>query len=314
MTGPKPSTERDAERGGRPDPGAPRGEQAAPSSGGILVAVDGSESADRALDWAVAEADRRGLPLTITHCYYWPSTGLGAMDAIGFLMEGLAQDSAEVLADAEARARGAAPNLAIRALSNLGAPVVTLVEMSSGYELLVMGSRGLGGFKGMLLGSVSTGVVANAHCSVVIVRGLGDDAHVDPAAPVVVGVDASPAGAEVLAEAFAAADRRRCPLVAVYAWQPPSRRATPDQEQAWQKSILADLDARVAEVGARFPEVKVETVTHRDRPAAALLGRAQNAQLIVVGTRGRSELKGAILGSTSRAMVQHAPCPVLVVR
>lgn len=280
-------------------------------SGGVLVAVDGSEQARRALAWAAAEARMRAVALTITHCYYWPSTGLGAMDAIGFLMEGLEQDSREVLAAAAVEARGIAPDIAVRTISHLGSPVAAIVDMSRDRDLVVLGSRGLGGFKGMLLGSVSTGVVAHASSSVAIVRGAG---QIDSAAPVLVGVDASPSSEAVLTEAFAAAQRRGCPVVAVHAWQPPTRQVAADQEEAWQQSVTSELDARVAVVADRFPGVPVEVVTHRDRPAAALLSRAQTAQLLVVGTRGRSELKGMLLGSTSRAMVQHAPCPVLVVR
>lgn len=282
-----------------------------PAPYGILVAVDGSESSDRSLAWAVTEAELRGVPLTITHCYYWPSTGLGAMEAIGFLMEGLAADSAEVLAAAEKTARAQAPGVTLRVESRLGAPVASIVEVSARYELVVIGSRGLGGFKGMLLGSVSTGVVANALTDVVVVRG---EAAPDPAAPVVVGVDPSPAGQRALEAAFAAAQRRGCALHAVHAWQGPTVEAGADQEHQWQQQIADELAVQVAAVAARYPSVQVETMTHRDRPAAALLARAQTAQLLVVGTRGRSEIKGMVLGSTSRAMVQHAPCPVMVVR
>lgn len=286
------------------------GQAAKTPIGGVLVAVDGSEPADRALAWAATEARLRSVPLTIVHCYYWPSTGLGAMDAIGFLMEGLEQDSREVLAAAGSTARDLAPGITIRTVSHLGAPLAALVDMSDDYELLVLGSRGLGGFKGMLLGSVSTGVVAHAHGSVVIVR--GDE--IDPAAPILVGVDASPAGTAALVEAFAAAQRRGCAVVAVHAWQLPDQQIAADQEDTWQRSIAADLEAKVGEVAEKFPGVPVESVTYRERPTAALLSRAQSAQLVVVGTRGRGELKGMLLGSTSRAMVQHAPCPVLVVR
>lgn len=284
-----------------------------PARSGVLVAVDGSEGSLKSLRWAAREAVSRGAGLTIAHCYYWPSSGLGAMDAIGFLMEGLAQDSADVLAAAATTAREIAPDLPVTTQSHLGAPVATIVELSKAFEVTVIGSRGLGGFKGMLLGSVSTGVVANALSSVVVVRGEDDLDADGSGAPIVVGVDPSEAGRLALAEAFAIADRRRCPLVAVHATQVAGR-ITPDQEQAWQQSVAADLDAQIAPLKGRYPDVAVEPVIYRDRAAAALLARAQSARLVVVGTRGRSELKGVLLGSTSRALVQHAPCPVMVVR
>jgi nucleotide-binding universal stress UspA family protein len=281
--------------------------------GGVLVAVDGSETSERSLLWAAREAARRGTSLTVVHCYYWPSSGLGAMDAIGFLMEGLAKDSADILSTAEATVRRAVPTLDVRVESHLGAPVATIVDLSGGFDLVVVGSRGLGGFKGMLLGSVSTGVVANALCTAVVVRGE-TDLEDDAVAPVVVGVDASKSGQAALAEAFEAAERMSCALVAVHAWQAPSSRATAEQLEEWQRSAAADVAARIAPLAERHPSVTVETVTFRDRPTAALLARAQTARLVVVGTRGRSELTGMLLGSTSRAVVQHSPCPVMVVR
>lgn len=280
---------------------------------GVLVAVDGSSASKRSVEWAAREAQARGTSLTIAHCYYWPSSGLGAMDAIGFLMEGLAKDSADVLAAAEATAHEVVPDLEVTVESHLGAPVAAIVDLSRRFEVSVVGSRGLGGFKGMLLGSVSTGVVANALSSVVVVRGE-EDAPVGPDAPVVVGVDPSEAGQLALAEAFATADRRGCPLVAVHAWYTPGSRMTAEQAAELGTSVAADLDAQIAPLAGRYPNVEVEAVTYRDRATAALLARAQSAQLVVVGTRGRSELKGVLLGSTSRALVQHAPCPVMVVR
>jgi nucleotide-binding universal stress UspA family protein len=283
------------------------------ASGGVLVAVDGSETSERSLLWAAREAARRGAPLTVVHCYYWPSSGLGAMDAIGFLMDGLAKDSAEILNTAESTVRRAIPDLDVHVESHLGAPVATIVDLTSRFDVVVVGSRGLGGFKGMLLGSVSTGVVANALCTAVVVRGE-TDLDSDDVAPVVVGVDASNSGQAALAEAFAAAERRSCALVVVHAWQAPSSRASAEQIEEWQRSAAADVATRVAPLAERHPSVAVQTVTFRDRPTAALLARAQTARLVVVGTRGRSELTGALLGSTSRAMVHHSPCPVMVVR
>lgn len=287
---------------------------------GILVAVDGSETSRRSLDWAAREAASRGVALTIVHCYYWPSSGLGAMDAIGFLMEGLAKDSVEILSASEVAARTVAPDIEIHVESHLGAPVATIVDLSARFEVTVIGSRGMGGFKGMLLGSVSLGVTSNALSSVVVVRGHDDnDSGFGPAGlaadtPIVVGVDPSPAGQLALAEAFAIADRRSCPLVAVHAWVGPGSRLTTEQAAEFQQSVAADLQAQLAPLVARYPGVAVEPVTYRDRATAALLARAQSAQLLVVGTRGRSEIKGMLLGSTSRALVQHSPCPVMVVR
>ena len=287
-------------------------------AGGVLAAVDGSESAAHALAWAVAEAQARQVGLTIAHSYHWPSSGLGAMEAAGFLMDALEQDSAEVLSAAAEAAKKLAPDLTVHTVSRLGPPVPTLVKLSEGRDLIVVGSRGLGGFAGMLLGSVGTGLVADAHCPVAVVRGERAPERTDP---VVVGVDGAPASSDVLREAFAAAARRGCPLIAVHAWQDPTAdmraargKADGEQQESWQRSVSDDLAQRIAEVGKDFASVQVQAVTSSQRPAAALLEQAKTAQLVVVGTRGRGDITGLLLGSTSRSLVQHAPCPVMVVR
>lgn len=300
------------------------------SPSGVIVAFDGSEHAERALRWATREAAGRGTSLTIAHSYHWPSAGLGAMEAVGFLMDALAQDSAELLESAASLAAQTAEkydvSLEIRTVSQLGAPVPTLVELSHDHELMVVGSRGLGGFAGMMLGSVSTGVVAASVCSVAVIRGdelaergLGDNP------PVVVGIDGDPSQqatvAAILRAAFVAAQQRKSSLVAVHVWQPPTARSLTKQalrdleaQEKWHSSVERELAARVAEVAADFPDVKLQTMTSSGRTAAALLEQAKTARLVVVGTRGRGEVKGMLLGSTSRALVQHAPCPVLVIR
>lgn len=301
------------------EPTEPTGRSdAEPDAGGVLVAVDGSESADRALAWAVAEATARRTHLTIAHAYHWPSSGLGAMEAVGVLMDALEQDSAEILQEAAAAARAQAPDLPVSTRSVLGSPIPTLVALSADADLVVIGSRGLGGFAGLLLGSVGTGLLANARCPVAVVRG---DRDPDAADPVVVGVDSSTLADTVLEEAFRAAQRRGCPLVAVHSWQNPTAdlraargRPAAGQQETWQRSVADALTERLDRVAARFPTVRLEAVTSSGRPAVALLERAASAQLVVVGTRGRGDLAGMLLGSTSRALAQHSPCPVLVVR
>jgi nucleotide-binding universal stress UspA family protein len=289
-----------------------------PASGGVLVAVDGSEQAGRALAWAVREAGLRGCGLTIAHAYHWPSSGFAAVDAVGYLMEALEQDSAEIVAEAAKTVQQLAPDLPVHTESRPGPPVAVLVELSHGREVAVVGSRGLGGFTGMLLGSVGTGLVANAACPVAVVRGEREPADDEP---VVVGLDGSPSAETVLTEAFRAAQRRGCPLIAVHGWQDPTTdllaargRQSDFDRDSWQRAATQALSERLESVGRQFPTVHSDAVVDWGRPSRALLEQAKTAQLLVVGTRGRGELAGMLLGSTSRAMVQHAPCPVLVVR
>lgn len=143
-------------------------------AGGVLAAVDGSPSAYWALEWAAKEAKMRQLPLIIAHVYHWPSSGLSAMDAIGFLMEELAADSQRILDTAASDAKEYAPEIEVHTVSELGPPVPTLLDLAVGRDLLVVGSRGLGGFKGLLLGSTSKALVTHAPCPVLVVRPPGE--------------------------------------------------------------------------------------------------------------------------------------------
>lgn len=284
---------------------------------GVLVAVDGSPSAGQALRWAAREAQLRGCPLTIAHAYSWP--GAGAPEAMGYVMDALEKDSVQILATAADDARAVAPEVPVSTESRVGPAVPVLVGLADGAQLAVVGSRGLGGFSGLLLGSVGTGLTANAPCPVAVVRGEREPAADDP---VVVGVDGTAAADAVLAEAFRAAQRRGVGLVAVHCWQDPTTdllvaqgRERPDFDRdSWQQAAARALDERLALAGQRFGSVHTEAVVDWGRPPAVLLDQAQSAQLLVVGTRGRGEISSLILGSTSRAMVQHAPCPVIVVR
>ena len=124
--------------------------------------------------------------------------------------------------------------------------------------------------------------------------------------------------------AFREARLRRCPLRVVHAWQDPSTDVftLDDGDIAWPEvrpvglEVLRRNDSRPTAWLRRcpiFPEVAVEHDVDWRRPTVALQDGAKGAQLLVVGSRGRGAFKGLVMGSTSRVMIQHAPCPVLVV-
>jgi nucleotide-binding universal stress UspA family protein len=181
--------------------------------------------------------------------------------------------------------------------------------------MVVLGSRGLGGFTGMLIGSTAVGVTAHGHCPVVVARGSEGRTG-----PVVVGVDGSPTSELALAMAFEEASLRRAELIAVHAWSdvPTQSYAAAnrtleqwDAEQVKAEELLAE---RVAGYREKYPDVVVTRSVTKDQPVANLLAHAAVAQLVVVGSRGRGTFSGLLLGSTSQAMIYHAPCPVLVAR
>jgi nucleotide-binding universal stress UspA family protein len=183
--------------------------------------------------------------------------------------------------------------------------------------MVVLGDRGLGGFTGLLIGSVAVAVTAHAACPVVVVRGPESDLTAPLPEPVVVGVDGSSTSEAALAFAFEEASLRRVPLVAVHVWRDLLLDATLAPLLDWdaiesdERQVLAE---RLAGWSEKYPDVAVRRLVAYDRPARALVGESGRAQLVVVGSRGRGGLHGMLLGSVSQALLHHAHCPVAVVR
>jgi nucleotide-binding universal stress UspA family protein len=186
--------------------------------------------------------------------------------------------------------------------------------------MIVIGHTGDGGFADMLLGSTAAAVVSHAHCPVMVIRGRSGHSGSPESGPVVVGVDGSPVSEQAVGVAFEEASARGVPLVAVHAW-------SDGNTASWYRTnrYLAEWDSikdgealalaeRLAGWQEKHPEVEVRRELVQDRPRHALLERSATSQLIVVGSRGRGGFRGMLLGSTSQALVQHAQCPVLVVR
>jgi len=192
-----------------------------------------------------------------------------------------------------------------------------LLAESTRAELVVLGDRGLGGFAGLLIGSVAVALAAHAACPVVVVRGAEPDRTTSRPEPVVVGVDGSPAGEAAVAFAFEAAALRGVPLVAVHTWRDLLVDATMaplvdwDAVEADEREVLAE---RLAGWGEKYPDVEVRRLVTRDRPAHALVQESGRAQLVVVGSRGRGGIAGMLLGSVSQALLHHSACPVVVTR
>jgi len=128
----------------------------------VVVGIDGSEGSNRALEWAAVEAARRGAVLE-AHTSY----GLG----YEFVTPKEVHEAMQhVLDEAERHVADLAPGLAFEGVIHDGPPAKFLIEASTGADLLVVGSRGLGGFRGLLLGSVSRQCSLHAHCPLMIIR------------------------------------------------------------------------------------------------------------------------------------------------
>ncbi|WP_328457854.1 universal stress protein [Amycolatopsis sp. NBC_00438] len=291
------------------------------TDGAVVAGIDGSTSAVQAALWAGAEAARRGRPLRLVQIYTLPQVsvpgGFGSPDQV---REGLAQRAGEWLAEARAAVLAEHPGLEITTAAREWSPVTALTQESQHAELVVLGSRGLGGFTGLLVGSTAVSVVAHAHCPIVVVRGRTPHDPPPATGPVLVGADGSPDSDAALAFACEEARLRGTGLIAVHTWSDVLAdgvlRPHPLQENPVE--IAAEERAKLAEqvVGwqRKYPDLEIEFEVTRGRPVRTLLARGEHAQLIVVGCRGRGGFTGMLLGSTSQALIAHSPCPVAVVR
>ncbi|QCH24029.1 universal stress protein [Mycobacteroides salmoniphilum] len=284
----------------------------------ILVGIDGSASSLHALTWAGAEAERHNLPLRLVHAVDYGSFGYGFnLSASTSFYDHMDNDGVEFLARAKDHVFALHPHLEVATAKVNAQPVPTLVELSKDAFITVVGSSGLGGFTGMMAGSVSVSLTAKGHGPVVVVRESG----APPAGPVILGVSGSPSSEEAIAWAFEEASMRGAELVAVNAGGevPPSyvyaytawNMMDWDIAEQQQTEILAE---RLAGWQEKYPDVTVRRVVAMGNPADILLHWAQHAQLLVVGSRGRGDVAGFFLGSTSHALIHQAPCPVLVAR
>lgn len=283
----------------------------------IVVGVDGSSPAQEALEWAAAEAAVRRRPLRIVHGFIWPLMRVPLGPPAGGPSDGGLQAAAErVLIDAETHARSMASDIEVTSKLVTGAPAPALLDQAQGAELVVLGSRGLGGFLGLLIGSVGVEVAAHAPCPVVIVHPRPGGGPQPSMRRVVVGVDGSESSALATSFAFQAAARRGLGVTAVRAWAlpmstHPSLLVAVDEIEEVERRLLAEsLDGE----RQKFPDVDVQSKLVRAHPGHALVAESAGAELVVVGSHGRGGFAGMLLGSVSQAVLQHANCPVAVVR
>ncbi len=284
----------------------------------IVVGYDGSPASEAAVWWAADEARRRRSGVRLTYALPLPllSSPMGVStplpgDAVRQMAEKLLSEVAE-------RIRQGHPALSVDAVVSFGGASEVLLQEATEAELLVVGSRGLGEFRDLAMGSVSAHVATHAPCPVVVVPPRWESEQT--AGRVVVGVDGSELSLDAIEFAFEAAQAREVPLTAVMAWHDPVS-AGPDDPlpvvydlDALEQESTALLAESVAGHRDKYPDVPVHQELAHGRPDDVLVAAGRTAQLLVVGSRGRGAFRGLLLGSTSRALVHHAPCPVAVVR
>jgi nucleotide-binding universal stress UspA family protein len=274
----------------------------------IVVGVDGSHSSLHAVDWAAQEAVAWRCPLRIIHAFLWPPSNIpSGPPTLGVPDAGLQHAAEAIVSDAADRARRAAPGLELSTDLPVCAPAAALIDASHDARLVVLGHRGLGGFTGLLVGSVGVQTAAHAACPVIVVR---EAAQRGPATGhVVVGVDGSEHSRLAVDFAFVHAARHGLDLVAVHAHQRPVH--TPSGDADDPTRLLADA---LSGYGHRYPHVTVRHRIVRGVSAEVLVAESADAVLTVVGSRGRGGFTGLLLGSTSQGVLHHATGPVAIVR
>ena len=279
------------------------------------MGFDGSQPASMAIAWAVPEATLRGCGLTLVHALLPPVTtgglGVGLPPSLELIdeLEQQAKDQLEaVAADLDCDD--------VTTLIAVGSPSAVLLEASETADLVVLGSRGRGGFTGLLLGSVGAQVAAHAACPAIVIRATArPDAH-----QIVVGIDGSAASEAALAFAFDEASRHGWDLIALHAWDVPAYDLliVPNGPVPIPLAGVADDEVRLAAealAGFRddFPDVSVEERLVRSPAVRALLTAVDNPAMIVVGSRGHGPTIGALLGSVSNGVLHKAKVPVAVI-
>lgn len=288
-----------------------------PSKYGILTGVDGSAESRAAVAWAAGEATLRNEPVTLMHVVQ-PVIGWPVVAGVGTIARWQDDTAHNIIAQARHDLTAAMDHsrpLEVRTEVLCSNAVQALVDASKDAQMLVVGSHGTGVLERLLLGSVSRAVVHHAHCPVAVVHTDGADSPVDVKAPILLGVDGSPASEAATAWAFDEASRRGLPIVALHAWSDVA--VFPILGMDWRtyrdqgEELLGE---RLAGWQEQYPQVQVQRKLLCDKPAHWLLEESQHAQMVVLGSRGRGGFGGMLLGSVSSALAQSAKVPVIVVR
>lgn len=289
----------------------------------VIAAVDGSDDSLVALDWAFGAALLRGAPLRVVHVQQFAAWAGPEILPAG--QPATEDDPVLQAVHQYLRGRDERPETEYQALE--GTPGATLPQLSSTAQLLVLGSRGRGGFVSLLLGSNGMVAARDAECPVVVVpkpgRQVHDDMPIEPGPRVVVGLQVDSPDDATLSFAFGEAARRgaRLQVVAAYTWPLHLWTATTAQVvPPWGDQDAVEAETRTLARGClaphreRHPDVPAEPYVAPGDAAGHLVAASRDAALVVVGRHRRRLLAPArMMGSVTQAVLLHAASPVAVV-
>ncbi|GCB42908.1 universal stress protein [Streptomyces sp. NL15-2K] len=294
----------------------------------VTVGLDGSSESGAAAEWAAREAKLRGFPLRLVHVWEPVPQPMAQAPLLG--AETQQHWSERIPREAAEGLRLRHPGLDVTVDHVDGGPGEVLTRVAQDAELLVLGSRGLSGLGGFLVGSVSQDVVAHTEVPVVLVRAgeqAADEHAMDPAGipsaatpfrPVVLGLDTESPDDTVITFAFEEAARRVTPLRVVHAWNPPpyfayGLQADPQLSTELGKQEAAALAEVLHRWKEKYPAVEVVEESGWGSPAVQLVDASREASLVVVGRRIRRSALGAHIGPVTHAVLHHSTAPVAVI-
>ena len=285
-------------------------------AGTIVVGVDGSESSNRALAWAIDQANAERCAVTLAHAIHWvtPAYTDAAIDNPVVARSSLLAGGRKLLDAARNEVAATAPDLEVHEVLEFLDPRAMLLELSKDAEMMVLGSRGRGHIRSLLLGSVGVALVRHAHCPVVIHR---PDTEGTERNGIVVGVEASEECRTLLEFAYREASLRDLPLTVLHCFWDVQAGIAPS---GVIYESISDLDEERAALGEamagmseKYPDVNVTTRMARGLPHEVLAHLGQSMSLVVVGAHQASRVSQMYFGSVSVALVERATCPVAVV-
>lgn len=307
----------------------------------VTAGLDGSGESRAAAEWAAREAQLLGLPLKLVHVWEPVPAPVAQAPLLGAETRQHWTERSEtgvppaegwgrIPREAAEGIRVRHPGLDVFTEQLSGRPAEALADVAKDAELLVLGSRGLSGIGGFLVGSVGLSVVAHAERPVVLVRAgeqAADEHEMDPVGipsaattyrPVVLGLDIESPDDELIEFAFAAASRRGTSLRVVHGWNiPPYYAHGLSVDLELHGSLAAAQTTALTEVlrpwRKKYPDVKVTEESHYGTPAGHLVDVSREASLVVVGKRIRRNPVGAHIGPITHAVLHHSTAPVAVV-
>ncbi|MEU8248128.1 universal stress protein [Nonomuraea sp. NPDC048916] len=279
----------------------------------VLVGYDESPGSEQALRWATEEARLRDLPVLVCHTWHWPYAFRPVVQQI---LEQVERVAATVVEDGVRRVRELDPGLEVRPLLAKGAPSAVLLQAACQAELVVLGSRGQGGFEDLRVGSAAVQVPAHSVRPVIVVRPTLP-AILHDGVRIVAGVDGSPASRAAIEFAMEEAALRGGTVKAICCWWDPGTLPGPDRlpfvdPQTIRKDVEVRFREAVSPLADRYPDVSVTTEFVAERPQRAMVEAAKGTTLLVLGNRGLGSAPSTLLGSVTQAVLSEAPCPIAV--